>query len=178
MGATPTTSVITVTGQANCSSYSQDAFSAPWRCSGQLYSEEVQTLAKDYYIAANTILEALFAKVYTNEIYGKDCMEYYDRMMDIHYLFFYMMIIYNKRKEDEVLDPDTFETNEYYTTYDIECIRKRFKCKGIEIYPLLQVFSIETLSAAFDTFGGVGYDIITDNGETNIGDFFNEVEVY
>lgn len=155
-----------ITSLNNCSNYSKDAFSAPWRCYGQVYGEEVQLLAKSYYEAANTILEALFGKIYSTALFGEENTEYYDRVMDIHYLFFYMLRIYFKRQEDEKLDTAAFALNEYYTTYDIECIRKRFKCKGIEIYPLLEVFHIQTLDTPFYVFGGIGIDVITDHGLT------------
>ena len=178
-GITPPPQVAAITGLNNCSNYTEDTFSMPWRCSGQLYGEELQLLVKSYYEATNAILGTLFTKIYSNEIFGRDCMEYYDRMNDIHYLLWYMLSIYYRRKDDETLDPTTFAANEYYVTYDIECIRKRFKCKGIEIYQLLEVFDIQTATTEFFPSGeGVGYDIITDNGETNIGHYFNELEVY
>jgi len=175
----PPISVITQTGKTNCSNYYEDAFSAPWRCTGQVSADEYQFLKKLYYDASNEIMDSLFNKIYSNELYGKDATEYYNRMNDIHYLYRYMVLIYNVRKEDETLNPVKFELNEYYTYYDIEKIRKKFKCKGIEIYPLLEVFNIQIPSQLFLGGGyGVGNEIITDNGETNINQYFKEITVY
>jgi hypothetical protein len=177
-GPTPSTQVVNKTGLSHCSNYSLDAFSEPWRCFGMQFGDEVQTLTKNYYDAANDILNILFDQIYTNEIYGKDCMEYYNRINDIHYLLLYMIIIYFKRQQDQYSDIITFEANQYYAEYEIECIRKRFKCHGMEIYPLLEVFNMQTSIEPYQGVGGIGIDIITDNGETNIGKYFHEQQIY
>ena len=54
----------------------------------------------DFYLSLGSDVDSLLSELYSNEMFGKDTEDMYNRMNDIHYLFFLMTLAHFERKQD------------------------------------------------------------------------------
>ena len=107
------------------------------------YTSPMQEILADYYETAYPTMNALLDKAYAAAIYGKETEQWFNRINDIHYLGILLFIIFKRRHEYYEKTGNTQTNCEIYETYRLDCIRKTFQCKGIDIIPLLETLNLQ-----------------------------------
>ena len=100
----------------------------------------LQSYAALFYDEADSSLNSILEKLYKDEIFGFGESNY-DTIGEIMYLFVYLMLIRYKIQEDAG-NGEQGTVEEYAEEYELECIRKSFMCKGIDVTPMLRVFGL------------------------------------
>lgn len=97
---------------------------------------------------------SLLSKSFTNESYGKEDFNGYNLGLKLNSLLEYLTTISLKMREDENSGVDK-TVEDYYKTYSLDCIIDYFKCRNINIKPLLTIFKIDVYTPSeynFDAF--------------------------
>jgi hypothetical protein len=122
------------------------------------------------------ILEKLNVS-YNKELHGKISKDGYILSTEFKALIEYLSIISLHMREDE--NAAFIRTPEYYEElYNLDCIKTTFKCKGININPLLTIFKIDTYTSSNYNYDYMdwSYNVeITNNNVTvtqNFRDYF------
>ena len=127
----------------------------------------------DFYLSLGSDVDSLLSELYSNEMFGKDTEDMYNRMNDIHYLFFLMTLAHFERKQDadkqlylsDVSGCDQDLGQEFYIDkYNIECVQKHFLCSGMNIDAALEAFTMNP--NLLEGVGGIG-SMSIGNGNTN-----------
>lgn len=118
-------------------------------CDTSLTVTELQQSTIDYYDCVNSNISSLMNEWYSAEVFGmSDKAELsINNINDYHYLYLYLVMIYYQRKWDSEANPPCYTDKglEYYLiTYNIDCIKKYFLCKNVDIKSLLQAFNLYT----------------------------------
>lgn len=133
-------------------------------CGNKRYLLDMEYIKIKYYSMLHTKNSFKQTKAFSNELFGKRDSNWLD-VSDIHYLWNLMVIM---RREKELYETqyglgivDEEPENTYYRDkYNLECIRKTFKCKGIDILPLLRLIDLDYVIQRKD---GIDYMAIVPN---------------
>lgn len=118
-----------------------DPFNPIIDCCGT-YSSDMQQKIATWYETISTQLFALIDKAYGVAIYGREPEQVFNRINDIHYLFLMLYIIQKRRQEYFDYTGEDLGLAYYYEMFNIDCIKRTFQCKGIDIAPLLGIFNL------------------------------------
>lgn len=112
-----------------------------------------QQLLFNAYNIVNEDIMNLINKGYKEDQRGKKIADYtWDSVNDINYLILYLFILNDKIIREGSLTGEVSESfrEELREEYKIDCIKKYFFCKNININPLLELFAV-------NTDGGIDY---------------------
>lgn len=118
--------------------------------------------------ASNYLLDnfvSISSKAYTKEYYGKEAPCEFTLLNKLNLLIEYLSVISLRMREDEYA---AFERTPeyYYSIYFIDKIIDNFRCKGINIKPLLTIFKIDSYNSSnFNYDFNWAYNVEVDNGE-------------
>jgi hypothetical protein len=95
-----------------------------------------------------------------------------DAIMDYTYLYTYLTTIYWQMVEDRKLDPCGNDKGAlfYFNEYKLDCIVKYFRCKDLDVRPLLASFGLYPFDEFVDGVAYMAIDIpstLTDPCPTN-----------
>lgn len=125
-----------------------------------LIPTEYENLFSTYYSCAKTIIDPAVEEYYNAGLFGKADKAKFniDTINDVHLLFGYLSVIYIGILEDMANDPcgKPKPVSEYYDENKIDCIKKYFICKGININSLLAVFGLDDRNAK-QLFDGINF---------------------
>jgi hypothetical protein len=116
-------------------------------CDTSITLTDLQQNSVDYYDCIWGNMNALMHEWYSAETFGMPdkAENAINSINDYHYLYIYLVIIYYQRKWDAEANPPCYTDKglDYYLTeYNIECIKKYFLCKNVDIKSLLQAFDM------------------------------------
>lgn len=116
-------------------------------CRTDIVPTDLEQKTADYYDCISDKVWDLVKKMYASELYGNtlDSRAYANMINDFHYLYGYLVIIYYQRLEDAAnnLPCHTDQGIAFYLDeYEIECIKKYFLCKNVNIDSLLEAFDL------------------------------------
>jgi len=108
---------------------------------------ELETMSSDYFDCLKSRIWELVKKMYADEMFGKseDSNTYANMINDFMYLYAYFVIIYYQRIEDASNDLVCHNDKGipyYLTEFKIDCIKKYFVCKNMDISSLLNAFDL------------------------------------
>jgi len=124
-------------------------------CCG-LYKTDIQEKVASYYEAASNIIFGYTDKAFATAIYGRNAEMWYNRINDIHYLVILLYIINSRRELYYTLNGEDQGLEWIYTTYRLDCIKRTFICKGIDILPLLVVWNLAPYPTGVAAITGTG----------------------
>lgn len=133
-------------------------------CGNKRYLLDMEYVKIKYYSMLHSVNSFKQTKAYTNEMFGKRDNNWLN-VQDIHY-FWNLLVIMHREKElyrtqYELGIIDEEPDNTFYSDkYNLECIRKTFKCKGIDILPLLKLIDLDYILQVKD---GINYMAIVPN---------------
>lgn len=116
-------------------------------CNTQIYPTILEGYSADFYNCIQNTLKQLVCDMYAAEQFGNEKLatELANLINDFHYLYGYMVILYFQRLEDAQNSPPCFMDKgnaEYWKEFQLECIRKYFQCKGVNITSLYNSFDL------------------------------------
>lgn len=119
-------------------------------CRTDIVPTDLEQKTSDYFDCLRDTIWNLIKKMYNAEIFGNnsDSRMYANMINDYYYLYGYLVIIYYQRIEDALNNPPCYEDQGiayYLQEYDIECIKKYFQCKGVDISSLLNAFDLGSI---------------------------------
>ena len=117
------------------------------------------TLINKFYQAVAENFDELDEDIITSTVFGNDSTSSVNSMNELHYLLCLLLIIQDEIYHDEKVNQSWFDRSEYIERYKIDCIRKYFDCKGINIVPMLGLVSMHTKTVP----DGIGYMHIEGN---------------
>jgi hypothetical protein len=103
----------------------------------------IDNLIIDSFSLIYTDMIGFFKKAKKSEDLGKDKLgtKYWDNMNDIMYLNTYLFICKKKIADD--LSSGVSKTYfQYEEEFDLDCIKKRFLCEGVDIHSLLELYGL------------------------------------
>ena len=121
-------------------------------CKTSITAEEQRLV--DYYTEVKSLLNTYTTKGNTYLTAGKwkESEQYYNIVNDLNNLFYYLEAIQFRMDEDVEMGVDA-EIEDYVEDFNLECIAEYFKCKRIDIEPLLEIYNLG-LSTTYTT--GIG----------------------
>ena len=98
---------------------------------------EEEQLIMDYWYQVNNFVMTDIDKAWKKEIFGYGSECYFNSINNFHYLLSLLLHIHRQ----QVLDP-TKDIEYFNDLYDLECIKKTFRCHGFNINKALAVFGM------------------------------------
>lgn len=129
---------------------------------------ELETLTANFYDCIRNTMNEYVSSIYSQEMFGnvEKSDSYANALNDLHYLYAYMVIIYFQRQEDKLLDTDCNRDKGsayYYEEYKIDCIKRYFKCRNIDISSMLNTFGLTKTNTIPDGINFMCIDACVDD---------------
>lgn len=116
-------------------------------CDTRLLPTKLEGYSADYYDCLRKTLQQLICDMYAAEAFGDPVKAKImaNLINDFHYLYGYMVILFLQRQEDAKNDLNCHMDKGnafYWQEFQLECIRKYFQCKGVDISSLYNSFDL------------------------------------
>ena len=127
--------------------YKMIDYKRTFSCCGKENLLELEKIKILYYRKVHKIINIMSHKEFAKEIFGQDNHNW-AKLHAMHYMWNLLELIYKvKRSYQNRFDLgmiDDMPSNIWYIeTFNLECIRKKYACIGIDILPLLKLIGLE-----------------------------------
>lgn len=134
-------------------------------CPNQGLATETESLLVAYYGEVSSFLPDILTKAYDKACFGyhdKSC-ELYNLVNDVHYLFGLLLVLKEERNQDKDSCNSDKGSEYYFEKYKLMCVKKHFKCLGLDIQPLLNVFGLTVTSITQSSEKGINFMYIEES---------------